>query len=555
MVFLRLLRALFHTWLLFVLPWVIGLAASSIFETSQVRETSGDFFLIFMGITMPLLCLQIISIAVRFRRELRAQRLLGRRGFAVWVECFERHARLLTPRGVGLVFGAGTALLLALGAKWGQFAVMSIAGLGLLYLCVTAATLASAFSILAFDERSRRKRGRIERRMDPPLATVGDPVSEEFTLERVPVPPLYRLHISEALPKRLGGETRFVVDRNAGADAVTVKAPVSNTARGNYEFGPAEIRYEDVFGLTRVMVASMAQVHVRILPRVWPVAFKKNPRSFKQSDGPMSRLARFPNEDFYKIREYLPGDDVRRIHWKRSIQLGKMNVRVAETVPYRPQEVVLVLDSCLPPGLRSAQDRVEDTLDLMIEGWVAVAKAMLERGEKVKLIAAVLTKQPNGSDWVELRAMDLKRGELSRIRAFAADIQWQSALAPSQVAEQMFQKFNISSIVWVTAALAPPPALISADSSILWVDYRKLLPPPPKERSAWAKFLTYPFPAGSDENRVKWTRLFGGSDRNRFAEENLLQSHAGSGAGTIRSAAKEVMSLERRGAVLSIEQI
>lgn len=557
MTFLRLLRAGFHSTLLFVLPWVLGLAAGAVFDIGEVTETGASFFFYFMLVALPLLFMQLVSIVVRVRRETRAQASFGRRGFSVLVEAIDKHARLLTGRGLGMVMGASIALLCALGVKWGQFAVMAVAGLGLLYMCVTAATVASAFSILSFHERperTKRAQGKIERRMVPPLVTVGDPAQEEFTLSRVPIPPLYRLHISESLPERLGGETRFALDRHASREAVTVRAPLMQTLRGVYEFGPAEIAYEDIFGLTRVTVASLARVGLRVLPRLTPIIFSKNPKDTSQGEGPFSKHVRFPTDDYYRIREYLRGDDVRRIHWKRSIQLGALQLRLPETLPYRPQEITLALDTYLPPQLDAQSNHVQDTLDMLVEGWLSLARSLVERGEKVMLLVAAW----NGHSY-EVRSLPAKRGEISRWRSLGAEVRWQSVIGPAQLmtihrgegmqgASRSGTK-AVSSMLWASAGFTPVPPPEGPDGCVVWVDAGAFSIAPVKERGVFRRMLAYPFPAGSDENRIKWGALFSAKKPEAITLAELRR-HVDFSLGTMRSQGIRIYPLRRRGAAL-----
>ncbi len=540
----RLLRAAFHTGLLFLLPWILGVAAGAMFDVREVTETGSSFFFYFMLVSLPLLFLQMLSIGIRVRRELRMQKSLGNRGFSVFAAALDRHARLLTGRGIGLVAGASIALMCALGVQWGQFAVMAVAGMGLLYLIVTAAAVASAFSILSFDERSPRKRGRIERRMMPALAGVGDPVEEEFTLGRVPIPPLYRLHISEAMPARLGGETRFALERNATSEDVTVRAPLMQTLRGVYLFGPAEIAYEDVFGLTRIAVASLAQVDLRVLPQMRTIVYANKPRALSEGDGSLSRPHRFPTDDYFRLREYQRGDDARRVHWKRSIQLGAMHVRLPETVPYKPKDVLLVLDTYLPPGLKQAEGELSDALDLLVEGWVSLARALSQQGERVTLAAAVVQ---DGKTF--LRTLQAKRGEAARWRSFGADVTWQSNLSPEAVAREVHALGT--SAIWITSALAPVPSAGGPDSSIVWVDPRKPQATRPN-RSAWRRFFAYPFPAGSDDNRLDLRALFA-SKAGPYQCARMVEQHIQYGVGYTRSqAGVKLLLLRRQGAALTL---
>jgi hypothetical protein len=220
----RLLRAGMHTALLFVLPWLTGAFVGMAFDVQEVAETGGEFAAIFAMVVVPLLVVQLAAIAVKVGRELRARRLEGQRGFGVFVAAVDRHVRVLTARGIGMALASLGMVGVALSAKWGQFGVLAVSGLGLMYLASTVATVVSAFAVRSFDDRVRRGRGAIDREMSPTVIDAGDPVEERFVLARVPVPPFFRLHIEEQLPARLGGDTRFALDRSVSRADVTAPA-------------------------------------------------------------------------------------------------------------------------------------------------------------------------------------------------------------------------------------------------------------------------------------------------------------------------------------------
>src|SRR5262245_64285670 len=117
----KLLRAGFHTGLLFGLPWLTGALTAMAFDVSEVSETSGQFASFFAMIIVPLLLLQLVAISIKVGRELRIQRAEGHRGLGVFVDAVDRHVRILTGRGIGMAAVSLAMVGIALGAKWGQF--------------------------------------------------------------------------------------------------------------------------------------------------------------------------------------------------------------------------------------------------------------------------------------------------------------------------------------------------------------------------------------------------------------------------------------------------
>ena len=567
----RLLRAGMHTGLLFVLPWLTGALVGMVFDVQEVSETKGRFATIFSMVVVPLLVLQLAAIAVKVSREIRSRRADGARGFGVLVDAVDRHVRVLTGRGMGMAVVSLVMVGIALSLKWGQFGVLAVAGLGIMYIASTAATLISAFSVRAFDDRVRRGRGAIDREMSPTVVDAGDPVEERFVLARIPVPAGFRLHIEEALPARLGGDTRFALDRSVSRAEVTVTAPLPRTPRGLYRLGPAEIWYEDVLGLTRVYVASRASASLRALPRLRPVVFDKSPRSLTKADGPLSMLSPRATEEHFRTRQYVPGDDLRRVHWKQSINTGQLIVRVPESVPFAPSRVRLVLDTYLPPGWRvaatagghklrageialaRAPEVLDDVLDLLVEAWVGLAHTLLKRGEAVSLVTAV-----RDGERTVIREIECKRGEERKWRAVGSDVVWQhdftiDALFASVPAIASSKGKPASSVIlsaglWL-GGMRPAPG-----TSFVVADGSTVVPDAPKDDwGAFKRLLFFDYPVGADDNRIDWRKLISPKPPSPEVVRVELQRAAGSAVEHARSCRAPVLLVRRRGLTLSLE--
>ncbi len=548
MTFWKLLRSGFHGILLFVLPWGVGALSSVVFDTREVEETGGDLARYFAFFTVPLLFAQLVAISTKVARERRALRESGRTGFSAWVEAVDRHVRVLTGRGLSLALTSLVAVLLALSAKWAQLGVLAVAGLGLNYLFATAATLVSAFSVRAFDDRVRRGRGSIDRELEPSVVDAGEAVEERFLLARVPVPPAFRLHIEESLPKRLGGETRFALDRSISRTDATVSAPLPRTPRGVYELGPATIWYEDVLGLTRVRVASRATASLRALPRLRPLVLEKKPRALAKAEGALSMLAPRATEEHYGVRAYVPGDDLRRVQWKLSVNTGTLQVRVPEAVPYAPRKVMLVLDTFLPEANGVVEEHLETLLDLLVEGWLSLAHTLAKRGEKVSL--AVATKAPSG----EVRVVELsaRRGEERKWRALGADVSWQARVP----LDAMPPPGKDLSAIFVTAGFGPAGRAVTPGSGVIFADpgvvTEVALEVERKEPSALGRLLWFNYPVGADDNRSDLLSIFRTKPVPRVAARRA-EGGAGFVAELSRSRGAQLLRLRRVGPNLALE--
>jgi uncharacterized protein (DUF58 family) len=522
-------------------------------------------------VIVPLLVLQLAAIAVKVGREIRVRRAEGARGFGVLVDAVDRHVRVLTGRGMGMAAVSLIMVGMALSLKWGQFGVLAVAGLGIMYIASTAATITSAFAVRAFDDRVRRGRGAIDREMSPTVVDAGDAVEERFVLARVPVPAGFRLHIEEELPLRLGGDTRFALDRSVSRQEVTVSAPLPRTPRGLYRLGPAEIWYEDVLGLTRVFVASRACASLRALPRLRNVIFEKSPRSMTKADGPLSMLSPRATEEHFRTRQYVAGDDLRRVHWKQSINTGQLIVRVPESVPFSPSRVRLVLDTYLPPGWRvsalaggrklrdgeravaRAPEVLDDVLDLLVEAWIGLAHTLLKRGEAVSLVTAV-----RDGERTVVREIECKRGEERKWRAIGSDVVWQHDFPVEMLFAQVpalpaargkpASSLIVSAGLWLGGTRpAPGTSYVVADGSSVVANVA------PDEWSAVKRLLFFDYPVGADDNKIDWRKLFSPKPPEPEVLRHELRRAANAAVDHARGARAPVLLVRRRGLSLSLE--
>ena len=91
-------------------------------------------------------------------------------------------------------------------------------------------------------------------------------------------------------------------------------------------------------------------------------------------------------EDFRSLREYRPGDNPRRIHWRSSARLGQVYVREMEYERSAP--VLIVLDSRLPGSLSDAsREGARQALETAISFAAEVSREALARGCGVTLVA------------------------------------------------------------------------------------------------------------------------------------------------------------------------
>ncbi|MBI5512521.1 MAG: DUF58 domain-containing protein [Deltaproteobacteria bacterium] len=493
--FVVLLKVLFHGVLLVFLPFLVGGLAASMAEVSQVRDTLGALVRFAAAFLLPVLVLQLVSITVKVRREQAAWKAEGELPQEALLASVYRHVRVMTDKGLGLLFGALAAVVLSLAFRFAELGIMAVLGLSTLYLVVAAGMVLSTFVVVRFEERLASRGGSIGRDFSPVVCEAGDSVEERFHLERVPVPPGFNLRIHQQLPARLETETRHVASSAVSQRRVTLARVLRRTPRGMYRIGPAAVAYSDLFGLTEVSVAQAASGQLKVLPRFHPIALGESPLVRVPEEGDLSVLRRLPTDDHFRFRDYAPGDDSRRLHWKLSVKVGKLQVRLPETVPVTRRKVRLALDTFQPWGVATSDDALAvlaDALDHLVEVWLALARALTERGESVTLVL------PTGDPARPVESLACRSGTQPRWRDLGARAAWQPRTDLTQLSDGLGRD---EFLVVVTARATPLPQDASALKAT-WVFLPLATELPGPVAGNQFQWLRQRFPPGATENGV-----------------------------------------------------
>lgn len=127
----------------------------------------------------------------------------------------------------------------------------------------------------------------------------------------------------DALGLELENETRVpLVERNGEVDCTLERL---YRRRGRYRVERLQVRTGFPFGFFRLTRRLPAFREVIVFPRVRPVR-----TSALFGDTGASRLharRRGAGEEFYRLRGYVPGDHLHRVHWRTSAKLGELTVR------------------------------------------------------------------------------------------------------------------------------------------------------------------------------------------------------------------------------------
>jgi uncharacterized protein (DUF58 family) len=137
--------------------------------------------------------------------------------------------------------------------------------------------------------------------------------------------------LEERLPERLGTTVRVPITSLASGSSVSHYYSLRAGRRGLYEVGPLVAVAGDPLGLSQQETVVAESFELLVHPRVELVSDRPLTRQFE--DPPIRPPVSKPwpsGLEFYGMREYVPGDDLRRIVWRASARTGKIMVREAE---------------------------------------------------------------------------------------------------------------------------------------------------------------------------------------------------------------------------------
>ena len=115
----------------------------------------------------------------------------------------------------------------------------------------------------------------------------------------------------------------------AGKQKRSAAAAFSAQRCGKLEFSLRDLRVYDLFGLYGRKISCDARAYSLVLPELYPVQLSFSDRSSVELDSDeysMHHPGDDPSETF-ALREYVPGDRVRSIHWKLTEKTGEVIVR------------------------------------------------------------------------------------------------------------------------------------------------------------------------------------------------------------------------------------
>ncbi|MPZ89401.1 MAG: DUF58 domain-containing protein [Nitriliruptorales bacterium] len=328
----------------------------------------------------------------------------------------------MTPRGVGILAGA------ILGVAVGR-----LLGVAELYVAGAAAGVLVVAALIAARSASANVVAR--RSLSSKRLLVGGSASVALELRNASRLPATLLLVEDRRHPSLGTAPRYVVPGLRPGQTQTLPYLLTGTVRGRYAVGPVTIRVRDPFGLAERLRRDTATDDVLVYPPIEALPRAAGSGMDRGAGSSNRRRLYAEGDEFYTMREYVQGDDLRQVHWPSTAHRQKLMVRQQE-LAWQTQATLL----CDTRAVAHRGMGPDSTLERAIGATASVLWHLADQGYSLRLATDESAQAPPVEPWGRLldRLAELRPGRASM-------------LAPA------LERLRGSGEGLLVAVLAPPP--------------------------------------------------------------------------------------------------
>ena len=237
---------------------------------------------------------------------------------------------------------------------------------------------------------------------------VGDALEERFTLKNKGWLPATWVELEDH--SSLPGYNASLATGVDGSGTTQWRKKGICDRRGLYQLGDTSIYTGDPFGIYSVTITDLAKTSLMVMPPVLPLPqLEINPGGYSGEGSPIPDAPE-RTVDAGSVREYVPGDSMRLVHWKTTARHAKPFVRLFDGSPASDWWILLDLQAVSQVGCGS---------DSTEEHGVILAASLADRGLRAHRGVGLVLNGKN-LDWLPPRASAGQRWEMLRMLALAS---------------------------------------------------------------------------------------------------------------------------------------
>lgn len=297
---------------------------------------------------------------------------------------------MLTSRG-GAVLGVAITL------------IVSWVALGEIEMLAAGAALVVAVAVALLVTNWSRPRLQLRRRLNPALVHEGDRATVDLLIRNTRRLPAFNLTVSDGVGGL--GTARFSLGSLSGEDQAAASYRIVCRPRGVYQVGPATIRITDPLGLGMSEITVGETDQLIVYPATedlsgYPMVRGRDPAQMASRPEHSQR----GGEDFYTLRSYRSGDDLRRVHWPTSAKLDDLVIKQMET-PWQSRALVFF-------DVRRSSYSESEAFEKAVRGAASVVRHLASGGFAADLWL--------GSGLIDVRAYSAALEALARVQPLPA---------------------------------------------------------------------------------------------------------------------------------------
>jgi uncharacterized protein (DUF58 family) len=177
------------------------------------------------------------------------------------------------------------------------------------------------------------------------------------------------------------GRERFPLSLGRG-QSTKVRYKLRFDRRGSFSFGELIVRWSDPTQMTVREQRLFAEGRIVVLPRIQDLRrCDLEPSTLKIQSGNISSASIGPGTEFFSLREYVPGDELRKVNWKATGKRDRMIVNDYESE--RSGDVVIVVDARTSISNQEVRQRM---VDLEVDAAASLATYFLKQRNRVGML-------------------------------------------------------------------------------------------------------------------------------------------------------------------------
>lgn len=270
-----------------------------------------------------------------------------------------------TTTGRGRVMFLAGLLLLGAGIAWHYPLVAALGGCFVLLVTAEVVSIAVADRIDA------------ARSIDPTVVVRQERCTGRLVVHGHRRRGLVRLDVSDRVDGAL--VPIALPDRTTPEDDAQIVYAIPTPRRGLVDVGPVQVRLTGLTGMAARSSEAGSVDQVRVLPRRVPLTGMM--RGHRRAVDGIGASPEFGGTDLTGLHDYVPGDDLRRLHWATSARTGTLMVR-EDAEPSEPH-LCVILDDRAASYLGDI-----DLFEEAVEIAAAICRAGTTSGGPVRLTTA-----------------------------------------------------------------------------------------------------------------------------------------------------------------------